>query len=221
MPRPESRSFIRYPLDEVFSAGSHVRVLRWLARHRQPMATSQLARQSGLAIQSVRNALAALAAQGLVSTLGEGRSQVHGLRFEHPVAGLLEHLFRGERDRWATLQQRLREALADVDGVEGAWLYGSVARGEDGPQSDLDLLVVLGDAHAAGGHPDRLRDALSLFGEREGVAVSPVIVSRATLRELPATSPGWWADIVRDATTLLGPHPAAAAAQAAAAAAPA
>ena len=38
-------------------------------------------------------------------------------------------------------------ALRQAVPVEEVWLFGSCARGEGGPDSDLDLLVVLADDH--------------------------------------------------------------------------
>jgi len=43
-----------------------------------------------------------------------------------------------------TLRQRLCEALPDLTtphGVKQLWLFGSRVRGEEGPESDLDVLV--------------------------------------------------------------------------------
>ena len=45
------------------------------------------------------------------------------------------------------LADRLVAALRQAAPVEEVWLFGSAARGTAGPQSDLDLLVVLRDDH--------------------------------------------------------------------------
>jgi predicted nucleotidyltransferase len=52
---------------------------------------------------------------------------------------------------------RAREAELRAAGLAGLWVFGSVARGADGPDSDLDLLYAL--------DPSRQRfDALDLAG---------------------------------------------------------
>ncbi|HYN21900.1 MAG TPA: nucleotidyltransferase domain-containing protein [Thermoanaerobaculia bacterium] len=42
-----------------------------------------------------------------------------------------------------TLADELREVLATSDVIDCAWLFGSVARGEAGPLSDVDVAVLL------------------------------------------------------------------------------
>lgn len=48
------------------------------------------------------------------------------------------------------LTGRLVAALRQAVPVEEIWLFGSCARGEGRPDSDLDLLVVLADDHGLG-----------------------------------------------------------------------
>ncbi len=69
----------------------------------------------------------------------------------------------------------LGEELADVDGVDEAWVFGSWARrylGDPGPSpTDIDLLVV--------GEPDMdaLADAVTRAGSRLGRPVGPTVLS--------------------------------------------
>ena len=62
----------------------------------------------------------------------------------------------GRYDGW-TLQELwplvVDEVVADADPIE-VILFGSVARGDDGPDSDIDLLVVLDHIDAAQQAPD-------------------------------------------------------------------
>jgi len=53
---------------------------------------------------------------------------------------------------------RLARALHKVEGVEAAVLYGSVARGDYGARSDIDVLVVASDARAAGAAQEALAE---------------------------------------------------------------
>jgi predicted nucleotidyltransferase len=85
------------------------------------------------------------------------------------------------------------------------WLYGSVARGDDTPGSDVDLAVV-----AEGGELDgilralreRLRDTAEALGvELALVGATPADVARA------AAGDSWWRGVVRDAVPIFGPDP--------------
>jgi len=59
--------------------------------------------------------------------------------------------------------------LLDADPrVEAAWLFGSVARGDDGPTSDLDVGVLLGEApRTLLGQPWSLAEELTAAAGRE------------------------------------------------------
>jgi hypothetical protein len=72
----------------------------------------------------------------------------------------------------------VREALRGVDGIEAAFIYGSEARGEARPDSDVDVFV-LGDA------VDRkaLHRALAEVGLLTGRQVNPGLYSRLKLAE--------------------------------------
>ena len=63
------------------------------------------------------------------------------LNRNHLAAGLVLALagLRGE------LIRRLRERLSEWSDLRGAWLFGSVARGDADNNSDVDLLIVVDD----------------------------------------------------------------------------
>jgi predicted nucleotidyltransferase len=204
----ETPSFLRYPLSHVLATGSHVKVLRWLVRQGRPLATSQLARLAGLSTQGVRNVLAALTSQGLISTLGEGRAQVHALRQEHPLGPALLALFEAERTRWLALTEGLQRVLRERGGVRAAWVYGSVARSGDQPGSDLDLVVILDD-DAPQERASELRDALAEFGRHQDVHLSSVLLSMNDALDPVRSSSPWWKSVVQDAWPLIGPDPLA------------
>jgi predicted nucleotidyltransferase len=64
------------------------------------------------------------------------------------------------------LRQMVRAIVREVD-PEQIWLFGSRARGEGGPDSDVDLLVVerepFGPGRSRFGEVGRVRRALSAF----------------------------------------------------------
>lgn len=72
----------------------------------------------------------------------------------------------------------LRPALGELaDRIEAAFVFGSVARGEEGPESDFDLLIV-GDV--------TLREVVAVLGEAQeeiGREVTPTIFPVAELRK--------------------------------------
>ncbi|MEO7556745.1 MAG: nucleotidyltransferase domain-containing protein [Acidimicrobiales bacterium] len=92
------------------------------------------------------------------------------------------------RTHWSTLSS-LTKTLRTESNVRLAVLYGSVARGDDGPTSDIDLLVDLrkGTGHAALGLADRLERRL---GRSVDVARLPLVRDASPLLLLQALDEG-------------------------------
>lgn len=115
-------------------------VLAALARADAELSGRQVHRLVGHSSeQGVRKALERLAEQGVVLSRTAGRAKLYQLNRRHLAAPYVEKLaaLRGE------LIERLRETVDRWQVKPAAvFLFGSVARSEAGPQSDLDLLVV-------------------------------------------------------------------------------
>ena len=78
---------------------------------------------------------------GMVDETVAGRSSMVVFNRDHLAVGPLLALagLRGE------LIRRLRKRLTEWSDLEGAWLFGSVARGDADRESDLDVLIVARD----------------------------------------------------------------------------
>jgi len=74
------------------------------------------------------------------------------------------------KTHWALLS-RLTQALRTEPNVSMAALYGSTARGDDGPDADVDLLVALRDPAAPGGVPALAARLEQAVGRHVDVAV--------------------------------------------------
>ncbi|MGA7981427.1 MAG: nucleotidyltransferase domain-containing protein [Chromatiaceae bacterium] len=90
-----------------------------------------------------------------------------------------------------TILTELSEALRERLGVRfrGLWLYGSQARGDAGPESDIDLLLVLADPQRPALEIDRIVDILADFNLRYGVLLSVLPVAEPWLQE--GSGPFW------------------------------
>ncbi len=81
------------------------------------------------------------------------------------------------------------------DRYRGLWVYGSEARGEARPDSDVDLLLILRDAKRPTREIDRIADILADFNLRHGVLLSVLPVDENTLK----TSEGpFWRNVRRE-----------------------
>ncbi len=123
-------------------------LLQALARLEQPVTRRQLAAAAGVAPGNASAVIEELIQAGLVSETVAGRSSMVVLNRDHLAAGPVLALagLRGE------LIRRLRERLFAWPELNGAWLFGSVARGDADSESDIDLLIVVDDLQSAALH---------------------------------------------------------------------
>ena len=119
-------------------------LLQVLARLEQPVTRRQLAAAAGVSPGNASAVIEDLIRAGLVNGTVAGRSSMVVLNRNHLAAGPLLALagLRGE------LIRRLRQRLSQWPGLEGAWIFGSVARGDADGESDIDLLIVAHDLQA-------------------------------------------------------------------------
>lgn len=187
---------------------SHVRVLRALSLHGGGLAPPELARRTGLSRRGAWNALESLEDAGIIEPVGTGHSVPYRLSDTHPLGVTLRRLFEDEAERADTLISAIRLAAARLDPAPLAvWLFGSVARAEDRPGSDLDIAVVAEDGPVARAQAERLRDALDGIGEQFGVRPSVISLSRPEFHALQVEDGPFWRHVVEDAVPLLGPPP--------------
>ncbi len=199
----QTQSHLRYPLTRTFGSAGNVRVLRALVADRAPQSASQLAAAAGLTPQGVRLVLDTLARQQLAIIHGSGRTQLYALNSPHPFASALIALFREEQRRWDALLESIREIVVKRGAaVSAAWLYGSVARGEDSPASDIDIAILVRSPTVA----DQVREDLMPLEDGQQVRFSLTALTPKELAKMPENDP-WWSDVVRDARVLKGPAP--------------
>jgi len=116
-------------------------LLQTLARLEQPVTRRRLAAAAGVAPGHASAVIEELIQAGLVGETMAGRSSMVMLNRNHLAAGPVLALagLRGE------LIRRLRERVSAWPDLQGAWLFGSVARGNADRSSDVDLLIVADD----------------------------------------------------------------------------
>ncbi len=201
--RSQVQSHVRYPLTSILGSAGNVRVLRALVAHRAPRSAPQLSGATGLTPQGARLVLDTLARQRLVGVHGSGRARLYSLDPSHALAPALAALFEGEERHWAALLVSIRETLGSRGpGVAAAWLYGSVARGEDAPGSDLDIALLVRSQAVA----DQVREDLMPLEDEQRLRISLTAVTPKELASLAQDDP-WWSDVVRDGRVLKGSAP--------------
>ena len=208
--RTAAQSFLRHPLSAVFANPANVRVLRELSRHGGELSATMLVERTRLSKPSVLAALAHLSGLGYIESLGSHRQRLHRIDSKHPLASSISSLFLTEDHRFQAIIEAIRKAATEA-GAAAAWLYGSVARAEDRPDSDVDVALV--STRNAGAAKGKMRDALREVEGALRFSTSVVSVDTDDIRRLVRERDPWWVAMVKDAMPLVGPDPVSLAAR--------
>lgn len=136
-------------LDHVLGTQTKVQILRALSELASPVSGNKARRLAGVrSVSGAGQALDDLTALGLLLREEAGGAHLYRVNRDHALADALASLFASERRLFAVLRAMLVELLEEEDltsAVRSIILFGSTARGEAAPDSDLDLLVVVTD----------------------------------------------------------------------------
>jgi predicted nucleotidyltransferase len=100
---------------------------------------TELARQLGVTPSSLQRELEALVGSGILIRRQDGRRIYYKANTESPVFPEMSGLIKKTAGMVPALKTELKRF---DDRIELALLYGSVARGEEKPASDVDLMIV-------------------------------------------------------------------------------
>ena len=98
----------------------------------------ELARELGWSATIVGQELDRLERTGILASERIGRARRYRVDDQSPIASEIRSLVQ----KTIGVEARIREAIADLRGIEEAFLHGSYARGDDRATSDLDLFVI-------------------------------------------------------------------------------
>ncbi len=198
-----AQSHLRHPLNALLTTERYIRVLRVLFRHGGALGTTRIARDAGLSRQGTREVLNELTFQFVILATGSDKSINYAINPRHPFAATLAGLFELEREREEAIIAAVKTAV-DLPEIAGAWIFGSVARGEDTVNSDLDIAIAMPvrDPETA----DRVRESLGAASDRLGFSPSVVAFDFADVARMSGGDP-WWRNLVREAIVLKGGRP--------------
>ena len=189
---------------EALIPGAQGKVLAACLRADEPRTMRALARLAGVSANQATLVCDRLAELGLITRRPAGRALLVSLVDDSPVVEALRvvaDLRERTLARWreAALSLRPQPALLVV--------YGSWARGQAGPGSDLDVLVVLPPGLSTGAEDDYREQVggwCAHAGRICGLPVAPLIV---TAKEVSALQRDLAQQIQRDAVVIVGADP--------------
>ena len=146
----------------------------------------EIARLTGVDAGNAHRALRRFEQAGLVTAARRGNQRLYRANRESPIFADLQGIVR----KTGGLADVLRDALEPLTTrIEKAFVFGSIARGEPGPRSDVDLMVV-GDVT----FPEVI-DAVYPLHERLGREVNPIVMKAREFRSR-AKDPGFIARVL-------------------------
>lgn len=195
-------------LDSVLGTPVKVRLLRALLAREVPVSGREAARLAGVSSRSAAvQALDALAQLGILERRQLSGTHLYEVNRAHELAPALAGLFQAEWRGIAAIADAVRQSLHEgraLAGVLSAVVFGSVARGEAGPGSDLDLLLVATTDRAAAAAEAALNAAAADLRRRFGMKPSPLGLSRARFRSRLRAADPLLAAALAEGRTLFG-----------------
>ncbi len=189
------------PLNDIFGNKTQIKLLRLLSRTRSPHTGRELARLISQSHNTTRFALEELERNGLVVKQQAGRSNLYSLDEENIIyteilvpAFKLEEGLLGKVAR--IFSDELGEDLLDIV------LFGSVARGEELPHSDIDLVLVLKDGSDLEIAEESAAEASLQVTQKFGNQVSTILVNNAEFERKRKARQGLWKEIIEKGLSL-------------------
>ena len=194
----------RKPLDDIFQTPSSIKVLRVLAKSELDLTGRQIADMAGLNPQTCQNTLDRLNDLRLLAVRRVGRAYLYRLKSNNAIVNqMLAPLFNTEKN---LLANELTKVANRLEGTAIAViLFGSVARGEEEPGSDIDLAVIVQDPEtreAAQGLGDEILDELA---DVTGVVPTIIVWSKDEFKERYDSGDGLARSLLEEGRVVMGP----------------
>ena len=140
----------------IFSSETKIEILRVLASSNRSYSAKELTKETTKKQPSIYNALNSLRQEGVLHAIREKGTTFYRLETAHPMSEAIEALFETEKKRYRfknlpikttnILLSIKKQLVNQIDGLEKIILFGSAARGDFTPQSDIDLYIVVDES---------------------------------------------------------------------------
>lgn len=195
------------PLDDLLATRVQVAVLRTLTGETRARSGREIARSARVSHTPALAALMGFVARGIVHREDIGRTALFSIQRAHPIVStLIDPIFAAERAWPSHLFRLLATWMQDLEHasratIRWAGLYGSLVRGDDDAESDIDVCIVAENDEAS----ERLREAGATRGNvLDSVRLSTVYLALPHLRHMHRTGSTLPSALMHDARTVYG-----------------
>lgn len=164
--------------ESLLSSSARISVITTLLREGDRVWTgSGLARAAGVTPRWAIVTLRALEAEGVVHASSAAPSMIWAVNRDHLLVELLADLAEVDRKAQAALLGEVAKAVSPAR-PRKVLLFGSTARGDEEPGSDVDVLVVVADARSKRHAQDLLARTAQDFFRRFGNRLAPIVLTQ-------------------------------------------
>lgn len=189
------------PLSDVLGSRIKLDILRTLSRTRSDHTGRELARLVGYSHNATRSALEDLERNGLVIQRQAGRANLYSIDQDNIIfTDILTSAFRIEDGLLDKVAGIVKKRVGN--GLSSIVIFGSVARGEEGPGSDIDMVVVFKDGTDLPEKEDKVHDAALEVVRRFGNQLSPILLTESELEKKKRSKKGLWWEIAQTGVVL-------------------
>jgi predicted nucleotidyltransferase len=196
------------PLDAILGSAAKVRILRALLPLAAPVSGREAQHLAGVkSRRGTSTALDDLSDLGVLLRTETRGSHLYQVNREHDLVMPLVGLFEAEERRLRDFVSALRLSLAERKLVErlcSVVLYGSNARRDATPQSDVDLLVVVDSDTIVSEVKEALYDLGHGLMRRQGLRISPYVLTVSRVRERAGDRDPFVGEVRNEGRLLMG-----------------
>ena len=190
-------------LDDILGQKSKIKALRYMVTRQDGISIRELSREISITQPNLSVVLKELEEAGVLKSKKIGTSLVFKLNQGHfLIDDVLFPLFQKENKSIKILTEFLLKKIK-FDFVS-LILFGSIARGEGGYKSDIDLVIVIDDKASAKKTESAILEINPDIIKKFGNAISPVILEKKNFQKKYRTKDKLIRNIAKDGRVLSG-----------------
>ena len=169
-------------LDDILGQKSKLKALRFLSVFKKEVSIRELSREIKITPPNLSIILNDLEEQGALVGQQIGTSIVYTLNEGHfLVDEIIKPLFKKESGSRSELAEKIKKSVNLS--YDSLILFGSIARGEEHSQSDIDLAVIINDKSDASDAEAKILEFNPAIARKFGNSLSPVVIKRSDFIE--------------------------------------
>lgn len=188
-------------IKDVLKDAAYLSCLRHL-KNQADLSGRELAKLSGVSQFKIRTVLDDLSRQGLLKKRLSGRSHLYAFNKHHFLAEKIALLLEIEENFFSFLGTWIMNRM-DRKPIS-IILFGSMARGEERPDSDMDLLFIYRRIDSEANLVEKINEALSDSLEYFGNRLAPVLTTPASFQKAIKNRDPFFLHILKEGITLKG-----------------